>query len=188
MATSDDDIPVLTDIVAAVPVVSPLPRAEAASDEPPTLSIFAEPDARVPAPAPSEPRFDWGTPVEDTPPYALGGAPAGLEPAPSADAPATEAPPAPIPAAFVAPAEPAANDAPRPPADADESRDAMETRIFEALAARMDRLLDERLEALVPSIVEASLAGVKAGLSASVRQALREAVETAIRDEFDRRP
>ena len=60
----------------------------------------------------------------------------------------------------------------------------METRIFESIAARMDKLLDQRLEAVVPGVVEAALAGVTAGLAASVRQALREAVEHAVRDEF----
>lgn len=63
----------------------------------------------------------------------------------------------------------------------------METRIFESIAARMDKLLDQRLEAVVPGVVEAALAGVTAGLAASVRQALREAVEHAVRDEFAKR-
>jgi hypothetical protein len=69
-----------------------------------------------------------------------------------------------------------------------ESRSDMETRIFEALAARLDRLVDERLEPVIEGSIEAAFAGVKAGLSASLNQAIREAVEQAVRDEFERRP
>ena len=68
-----------------------------------------------------------------------------------------------------------------------ESRDAMETRIFESLAARLDRLIDERLDPVIEGSIEAAFAGVKAGLSASLNQAVREAVEQAVRDEFERR-
>ena len=68
------------------------------------------------------------------------------------------------------------------------SRNEMETRIFEALAARLDRLIDERLEPVIEGSVEAAFAGVKAGLAASLNQAIREAVEQAVRDEFERRP
>lgn len=181
MAASDDDIPVLTDIVEGAAPAPDVNRAGGAPDEPPTLSILAEPAPMPPASFEQAPRFDWGTAVDDTPPYALGGAGPPADRASDADVAVAEAPPA---AAFAAPADPAANTG----VDAGEARDALETRLFEALAARMDRLLDERLEALVPSIVEAALAGVKAGLSASVRQALRESVEAAIRDEFERRP
>jgi hypothetical protein len=69
-----------------------------------------------------------------------------------------------------------------------ESRTEMETRIFEALAARLDRMIDERLEPVIEGSVEAAFAGVKAGLAASLNQAIREAVEQAVRDEFERRP
>lgn len=68
-----------------------------------------------------------------------------------------------------------------------ESRSAMETRIFESLAARLDRLVDERLEPVIEGSIEAAFAGVKAGLSASLNQAIREAVEHAVRDEFEKR-
>ena len=84
-------------------------------------------------------------------------------------------------------AEPAAKTA--PPADSDpapETRSEIETRLFEAIAARLDRLLDQRLEAIVPGVVEAALYGIQAGMTASVKQALREAVEQAVRHEFER--
>ena len=70
---------------------------------------------------------------------------------------------------------------------ASEAPSEIETRIFESIAARVDRLLDQRLEAIVPGVVEAALYGIQAGMSASVRQALREAVEQAVRHEFERR-
>ena len=84
-------------------------------------------------------------------------------------------------------AEPAAQDA--PPAGegpTSETRSEIETRIFEAIAARLDRLLEQRLEAIVPGVVEAALYGIQAGMTASVKQALREAVEQAVRHEFER--
>ena len=70
---------------------------------------------------------------------------------------------------------------------ASEAPSEIETRIFESIAARVDRLLDQRLEAIVPGVVEAALYGIQAGMTASVRQALREAVEQAVRHEFERR-
>jgi hypothetical protein len=96
------------------------------------------------------------------------------------DAPAEESPQTlPESASPPAPAEPA------PPG---ETRGEIETRIFEALAARLDRLIDQRLEPVVEGSIEAAFAGVKAGLAASLNQAVREAVEQAVRDEFEKRP
>ena len=70
---------------------------------------------------------------------------------------------------------------------ASETPSEIETRIFESIAARLDRLFDQRLEAIVPGVVEAALYGIQAGMTASVKQALREAVEQAVRHEFERR-
>jgi hypothetical protein len=78
--------------------------------------------------------------------------------------------------------------APAEPASPGETRGEIETRIFEALAARLDRLIDQRLEPVVEGSIEAAFAGVKAGLAASLNQAVREAVEQAVRDEFEKRP
>lgn len=73
------------------------------------------------------------------------------------------------------------------PATPAESRSELETRIFESLAARMERLVDERIEAVLPGVVDAAFSGIKAGLAATLRAGVREAVERAVRDEFERR-
>ena len=98
---------------------------------------------------------------------------------PPAEAQLQALPPAPIDVAQIAPA---AGDLVAP-----ESPSEIETRIFEAIAARIDRLLEQRLETIVPGVVEAALFGIQAGMTASVKQALREAVEQAVRHEFERR-
>ena len=86
------------------------------------------------------------------------------------------------PADHVAQSVPAASEIAAP-----ESLSEIETRIFESIAAQLDRLLDQRLEAIVPGVVEAALYGIQAGMAASVKQALREAVEQAVRNEFERK-
>ena len=198
----DDGIPVLTDVVevAEVPVIAE-PGIDAAGEvqtataESLSLAMFPElepgavvelererepfgvddslaPNEDAPLPElPEPPAFADGLAAEFT---TAGSQAQSLPDVVESDTPVAGFP-APLTFSTAAVAEPA-------------SRNEMETRIFEALAARLDRLIDERLEPVIEGSVEAAFAGVKAGLAASLNQAIREAVEQAVRDEFERRP
>lgn len=194
----DDGIPILTDVVdaAALPPVaqddghSAQDGGQGAADAAPSMAMFPELEPAANAkPGPWPEAFGAEEPsAAHMPPghYAMESGGAGLPafaaglaggtaaPFPSPDAEIDDGPPL--------PAAPAAG-APW----AGESRTDMETRIFESLAARLDRLLDERLAPIIEGSVEAAFAGVKAALSASLNEAMREAVEQAVRNEFDRR-
>jgi hypothetical protein len=198
----DDGIPVLTDVVEvaelpaiAEPGIDAAGEAQTATEVSLSLAMFPElePGAVVELEREREPFGvdDSLAPNEDAPlpelpepPAFAGGYAAEFTTAGSqaqslpgfveSDTPVA-ASPAPVTFSAAAIAEP-------------ESRNEMETRIFEALAARLDRLIDERLEPVIEGSVEAAFAGVKAGLAASLNQAIREAVEQAVRDEFEKRP
>ena len=202
----DDGIPVLTDVVeveeplAAEPGIDAAGEAQSAPELSLSLAMFPElePGAvveleREQAPFGVDETFPpdlEALPQELTEPPAFvdgftaefpGAANSALGPPDFAEAAPPEAnafpagPPAPLASNHALAAEPA-------------SRSEMETRIFEALAARLDRLIDERLEPVIEGSIEAAFAGVKAGLSASLNQAIREAVEQAVRDEYEKRP
>jgi len=206
----DDGIPILTDVVDAAvlaPVApsgsGPQDGGQGAADAAPSLAMFPElePGARA-EPGPWTAAFDaeeastaHATPGHAAPEDGAAGLPAfaagfaadTAAPFPLPDAELDHGPP--VPAAPSGAPWPGAV-APWPGAGAPwpgESRTEMETRIFESLAARLDRLLDERLAPIIEGSVEAAFAGVKAALSASLNEAMREAVEQAVRNEFDRR-
>lgn len=193
----DDGIPILTDVVDAAvlaPVApsgsGPQDGGQGAADAAPSMAMFPELEPGAHAePGPWPAAFDAEEPSaahassghaapEDgaagLPAFAAGFAADTAAPFPSPEAENDDGPQ--VPAALAAGA-PWAGD----------SRTDTETRIFESLAARLDRLLDERLAPIIEGSVEAAFAGVKAALSASLNEAMREAVEQAVRNEFDRR-
>ena len=183
MATTDDDFPVLTDVVrVARPAASPAVALLVAAAPPTALPAAPQAVPAAPRPNPTPDRLARTMPLE-----ALYGQPAA-RPFQVAGIAATAAPSVKLEFDTAAPPPAAQQElALRPEEVARASaqlRDEIEGAILRDLNMRIEPLVEARLKEKLADLLEQVLAGMTAELKLTVRDIVREAVDQAVSQEW----